>query len=152
MSTHGAVGQPEDEDEMFQRLRNEYRVIKGREKEAKETRQILEVLDRGNVNKTHFDNLEMGPNFETILKGGCYCGETRYGQDKDAVNMSTCLTRAKENKMETVKCHLCEEATEGVKQETRARMSRDAIKGRMVLVEIERADGEAPYYAPRYME
>ena len=28
----------------------------------------------------------------------------------------------------------------------------DAIKGRMVLMEIEQAEGEAPYYALRYME
>ena len=101
-STRGAVlDQPEDGDEMFQRLRNEYRVIKGRETATEETRQILELLNRANVNKEWFDNLELGPNFETILKRGCYCRETGHGQNEEAMNMSTCLMRAKENTMES---------------------------------------------------
>ena len=152
VSTQGAMEQPEDGDEMFQRLRSEYKMTKGRGSARKETGKILKLLDRENGNKEWFENLEMGPNFEAILKRGCYCRETGHGQDKDAVNMSTCLMRAKENEMEAGKCHLCEEAAEGVKRETRAEMSMDAIKGRMVLVEIEQAEGEAPYYALRYMD
>ena len=82
-------------------------MIKEREKVTEETGRILELLDKENVNKEQFDKLELGPNFESILEGRCYCREMGCSQDREARNESACLKRAEGDEMEAAMCHFC---------------------------------------------
>ena len=53
---------------------------------------------------------------------------------------------------EVEECHLCYEHDRGVDREIRASMSRAVMEGRMVLVEMEQTEGDAPHCALRYMD
>ena len=145
-SVQGTVERTEEGDAMFQRFRTKYEEAIERERATEETRRILELLDKESDRKEQFDKVEMGPDFESKLEERCYC------RDREAGNESACLKRAEGEKMETVMCHFCEEETEGIDRKTRAELSIDAIEGRMVLIEIEQAEGDAPYFALRHME
>ena len=148
-SEQGTVEQSEDEGDMFRRFQIEYEMTGERETVKKETRDITRSLERENITKSWFDESDLGPEFETVLRRGveCYCEASGYLQ---MLSSKHAVPYSEEEK--SVKCHLCEEKMEGVKPKTRVEMSLDAIQGRMVVIEIEQTSRETPFYVLRYMD
>lgn len=138
--TQGTVERSEDNAEMFQRLKGEYEIIRGKEAGTDEREVVPSLFSKEAISKTWFDNLRRGPDFETILKRNpevkgqlCYCREARYGQGMEQATMEPVASPGhmdpKGGEVEVEECHLCYENIRGVDREIRANVSRDVMKG-----------------------